>query len=306
MLNQRHFAVTQQEAQEIEQNMKQELEENPDELQLSELTCIKGYSGKDCPDGEKNWKHLWPDENGKLKEGWYYNHYVGIAGEKRIEHLNPEYLDYVLDPLFVEVVRQVGDQKRPVRVPVGNLKMEVEPPLHLVVKHVSLSYWQKEHNFCLVYSVASCLHYMAYRKEAAIVAAKAYEFSLLPGEQAVMHMQDLLKEVIPQIAQAHIYNRARRKKKGWKDMSMESLVENKSPMFKLVIPFGNDGSKDHAICVVDDLIFDARLKTAFCLNLESLNWVCGKQGCKMLGPVLHFCESFGKFKHKKRVMKTNW
>ena len=285
--------------------MQQELEENPDELQISELTCIPGYTGKDCPDGTANWKHFWPDENGNLKESWYYNYYIGVAGDQKIENMNPEYLEYVLDPLFVEVVRQVGEQKRPVRVPVGNVNLEEEPPTHLLVDKVTLSYQQKEHNFCLVFSVASCLHYMCYHKEAASIAAKAFEFSLLPGEQAILHMQNLLKEVIPQIAQPHIYNRARRKK-AWKEMSMETLVEDKSPMFKLVIPFDNDGSKDHAICVVDDLIFDARLKHALCLTQESLNWVCGKQGCKMLGPVLHFCESFGKFKVKKRVMKNNW
>ena len=93
-------------------------------------------------------------------------------------------------------------------------------------------------------------------------------------------------------------------------MSIETLVQSRSPYFKIVVPFGNDGTGDHAVAVVDDLIFDSRLQNPLKLRKQSLDWVCGPKGCEKLGPVFHFCESFGcgkgVKKRKERKMAYNW
>lgn len=94
-------------------------------------------------------------------------------------------------------------------------------------------------------------------------------------------------------------------------MHIDHLLSFKSPHFKIVIPFGNDGTGDHAVAVVDDLIFDSRLKNPLKLTRKSLDWVCGPKGCEKLGPVYHFCESFGcgkkgAKKRNNRQMQENW
>ena len=83
------------------------------------------------------------------------------------------------------------------------------------------------------------------------------------------------------------------------------------PYFKIVVPFGNDGTGDHAVAVVDDLVFDLRVQHPLKLKKESLDWVCGPKGCAKLGPVLLFCESFGcgkggQKKQKQRKIVFNW
>ena len=57
-------------------------------------------------------------------------------------------------------------------------------------------------------------------------------------------------------------------------------MKNKTIYPTLVIPSGNDGSTGHAVCVVDDLIFDSTQENALKLCRESLDWICWKHGCK--------------------------
>jgi hypothetical protein len=75
----------------------------------------------------------------------------------------------------------------------------------------------------------------------------------------------------------------------------------------LVSPKGVDGSADHAVCVVDDIVFDARLSHATKLCEETLMWVCGPKGVSDLGTVHRFCLPHGVKKRKReREMRRNW
>ena len=40
-------------------------------------------------------------------------------------------------------------------------------------------------------------------------------------------------------------------------LTIKELLENKTIYPTLVIPYGNDGSTGHTICIMDDLIFDS-------------------------------------------------
>ena len=53
-------------------------------------------------------------------------------------------------------------------------------------------------------------------------------------------------------------------------------MEDKTIYPTFVIPIGNDGSTGHAICIVDDLIFDSTQENALILGREYLDWICGK------------------------------
>jgi hypothetical protein len=48
-----------------------------------------------------------------------------------------------------------------------------------------------------------------------------------------------------------------------------------TPHLTVVHPKGMDGSSDHAVCVGDDIVFDARLTHALKLRKETFDWVCG-------------------------------
>jgi hypothetical protein len=84
-------------------------------------------------------------------------------------------------------------------------------------------------------------------------------------------------------------------------------VTERTPYLTLLRPVGLDGSLDHAICVVDDLIFDARLKYALKLCEESLHFVCGPKRMSHLGLVFRVCHPYGVHKRKfERETRKNW
>ena len=77
----------------------------------------------------------------------------------------------------------------------------------------------------------------------------------MPGDEALKNIAQDVKSLCPLIGQYSIYNR-RRKGKPMKKMDKMALLQKFTPFLKLVLPIARDGSTDHAICVVDDLIYD--------------------------------------------------
>ena len=47
-----------------------------------------------------------------------------------------------------------------------------------------------------------------------------------------------------------------------------------------MIPKGKDAGVNHAVCVVDDLIFDSTQHFTLKLCHESFDWICGEGGCE--------------------------
>ena len=93
-----------------------------------------------------------------------------------------------------------------------------------------------------------------------------------------------------------------------KKLTIKDLVKNKTIYPTLVIPSGNDGSTGHAVCVVDDLIFDSTQENALKLCRESLDWICGRYGCKELYVAIRFHQpsksGSGKFIREMKNHKT--
>lgn len=113
------------------------------------------------------------------------------------------------------------------------------------------------------------------------------------------------------MGQCMVWNGKKRKRyKPRKVMSVGDIVTRRTPFLTLVHPKGRDGSVDHAVCVVDDIIFDSTLTHAMKLCRESFHAVCGGKGMAELGRVIRFCIPKG-VKHTKpereeRKMKRNW
>ena len=51
---------------------------------------------------------------------------------------------------------------------------------------------------------------------------------------------------------------------------------------------GKDAGVNHAVCVVDDLIFDSTQHFALKLCRESFDWICGDGGCEGIYFAIHF------------------
>lgn len=73
------------------------------------------------------------------------------------------------------------------------------------------------------------------------------------------------------------------------------------------MPHGNDNSVDHAVCIIDDLIFNSTQAFAMKLKKESFDWICGDLGCneEPFG-VLRFNQSHTQTMSYKHQMKMHW
>jgi len=59
---------------------------------------------------------------------------------------------------------------------------------------------------------------------------------------------------------------------------IETICTQLTPFPTVVIPLGKDGSISHAVCVVDDLIFDSTQRSALKLTHKSFHWISGDLG----------------------------
>jgi hypothetical protein len=137
------------------------------------------------------------------------------------------------------------------------------------------------------------------------VAEAAPEWTSLPGDVVFDQLRDIMKEVLPESGQCMIFNKGHGHSR--KNISVADLICCRTPYLTVVHPKGNDGSADHAVCVVDDLIFDARFSHALKLCDDTFKWVCGPKSVCQLGHVLRFFLPHGVKKTKQeRVMRHNW
>jgi hypothetical protein len=116
-------------------------------------------------------------------------------------------------------------------------------------------------------------------------------------------------EVLPQMGRCMVWNvRKRRRNKSRRVMLVGDIVRRMTPHLTVLHPKGmDDGLVDHAVCVVDDIVFDARLTHALKLREESFDWVCGPRGMAELCWVIRFCLPHGVPTRKhERKMKHNW
>lgn len=261
------------------------------ENEIIELMYIPGTLGRDTLAHEPNVPVTILNNDGQKVDQWKYNHFRGKTKTDLIQQINIEWLYHIFNPVFIEILWQIG-QFWIIRIPIESDRLNNPPPSSIVIQQMYLFYQQKTREYCLAFSIASCLCHLKLVKEAKLIANAAGWLSLLPGETALDFVAKLIREHIPSIGQPHFFNRCRRKKE-WKDMTIGFLVSQKSPYLKIVVPFGNDGTGDHAVAVVDNLVFDSHLQDPLKLKRESLDWVCGPEGCEKLGPVFFFCESFG-------------
>ena len=75
-----------------------------------------------------------------------------------------------------------------------------------------------------------------------------------------------------------IWSSVEKRKKQKAKLFVETICPQLTPYPTVVIPMGKDGSISHAVCVVDDLIFDSTQRSALKLTHKSFHWISGNLG----------------------------
>ena len=276
--------------------------------EVAYLMFVPGYSTIDPPSERLRNVFVKFKGDGRTKLNmWKYNHFRGMSGEKEEYdmQLAPKWVDSVFSEVFTQVVRMGPNQW--FHVPIGSSDGDRQAPAVLKTS-IGLSCVQGGKDHCLSYAIASSMRYIGLREESLLLTKNASMLKHLPGDLALEKAVGYVQEAAPQIGKYTVYNGITKKqKKAKRLMELDDLLSKQSPFITIVEPIGRDGSRDHVVAVVDDIVFDTRVPVALQLCKETFDWICGEQGISKLGRVYQFVESLDKKKKfPKREMQKNW
>ena len=229
----------------------------------------------------------------------------GKKGNRIVEDISPEWVEYIFLPVYVELVKKQPRQWWPVVVGEAKKKGKsnfVSPSLSTSIK---VKYQQGDWNQCLFKATASALHYCGQTDAASYLSNVAPSVQYLPREQAILSLRDHMIKHVPEIGGVAAFNQHQKRRKTNR-LTIDGLIESKTRFLTLVIPRANDGSASHAVVVVDDIIFDATQIWAIKLCKEGLDWICGECGMGDIEMALRFERPVKTKKKYARTMKRNW
>ena len=181
-------------------------------------------------------------------------------------------------------------------VPIGSSWPDLAPLR--ILSEISLKYPQGHKNLCLVKSLSSVLYYMGLVQESGELNLAAYKYEHLSIEEAYHTLQQDMRQYCPCIGigmalvlPRSVGSRSTKRRRTTK-LTLESLLEEKSAFPTVVIPRGTDMCVNHAICVVDDLVFDSTQPKALSLSRETFDWTCGEDGCEGIHLAVRFERGF--------------
>jgi hypothetical protein len=146
-------------------------------------------------------------------------------------------------------------------------------PQHLRT-NVKILYEQLNNPFCLTYSVSSALFYCGFKDQAVLLSSQAKVFADLHYDAAIAQLKHFMTNLAPTIGRPTIFGkRLKRHEKFRRSLSWENVFAELTPYPTLIIPVLPNGRITHALCVVDDLIFDSITSHALVLNDESVKWI---------------------------------
>jgi hypothetical protein len=132
------------------------------------------------------------------------------------------------------------------------------------------------------------------------IAKTASLWSSFPVDVMLTALRAFMIEHLPKEGQPLIFNKKVSRCRTMVLLMRGEIVSCHTPYMTIINPQGHNGSADHAVCVVDNIIFDARLPYALKLTEDSLNRICGRWGMANLGTVaVRFCMPHGVKKRNK-------
>jgi sentrin-specific protease 1 len=224
---------------------------------------------------------------------------------ERYGPLNPDWVEYYFDGVFVELTKLQPRYWWPVVL--GNSREEDDlAPEELMVTQVKIQYPQFDRELCLVNSVASTLYHCGEKEAARQLMQRCSEFQYLTKPLALKQLKEIMRDVVPCIGDCEVFNQGKAKKNKIKKLSIEELINKKTRFPTVVVPLGKDGSNNHAIVVINDLILDSTQAFAMKLCRESLDWICGDMGIDVIDVALRFNRSHGTKKKLQYADAKHW
>jgi len=213
------------------------------------------------------------------EEPYFPGHFrvMEVHGRKKVpsaDRVRSMWMTYNFEAKFLVCCRMRPRQWIPVPIGDGSKR---RAPVELLTD-VPLKYVQKEQeSLCLYYSLASVLHYLGWRRAARDVCKLGMDSQHLPGKDQVGTLLAHLQASVPQFGRTVKYNKAT-SSKGTRVLDLEDLIRNKTTRPLVLIPLACDGQVSHAVCIIDDLVFDSTQQRAMKLIMDSLHWSCGRCG----------------------------
>ena len=191
-----------------------------------------------------------------------------------------------------------------VTVPLGVPRLDTAPIDMLT--NIECKYQQDGEEFCLVFALASALHYVGLEEAAQKIASIAEDTTNMSPQDQVDVVQAHMVENAPSIGHTQKFGRFKRRKRG--NFDYKDLIKEITKYPTIVIPVGQDGSTNHAVCIVDDLVFDSTQKFALKLQFRSFDWVVGCEGgLESFYGAIRFCLKVKKdspvYEHE---IQSNW
>jgi hypothetical protein len=249
-----------------------------------------------------------PDRNWVVRNlvGQYYK---GLALENipnepqkmtLIDRLNPDSVHQVFESTFVKFVVQnalrqsrehAGAQKTAkvatiadipdkdikwIDVPAGNVL--VQPvTTDIIRRDVTMKYQQGDTATCIFSSFASLLAYKGHADAGNHIQQKARLYVGQPLDQQLYGLEKCVRDFDPDLKSLQ------RQVKGpglqeWDPLDLEWETSEEFTEAMLVVLLGADGGTQHAVAIVDDLLFDSNLPNALKLTRCALYWCCGCKG----------------------------
>jgi hypothetical protein len=112
---------------------------------------------------------------------------------------------------------------------------------------------------------------MGMTQEGIKLASKASSAENLPCNDGIKALLACMNECAPCIATPTTYNVGHKKRKR---MMEPKDLEVFTPFPTVVIPHSADGLTSHAVCVVDNFIFNTTQAYALKCKIKSLGWIC--------------------------------
>jgi hypothetical protein len=154
--------------------------------------------------------------------------------------------------------------------------------------------------------VASCLDYCGEKEAAVKLKDFAWQFENLTRDLSIKKLKEAMLKFVPCIGDCTIFNVRTAKKRAIKKLSIEDLITTKTRFPTVIIPWGNDGSYNHAVVVIDDIIFDSTQAFALKLCRESLDWICGDKGIASIYIALRFNRGNATKDKLEHIDTVNW
>ena len=208
-----------------------------------------------------------------------------------LSHFNEQYL-YVVrrygqrkvkDPNKKDAWKFTPINRRWLSVPMGCNTNEMSVAEKYLCHSIPIRYPQGETSSCLFSAVASALSYMKHDKIAEHLINNKFECVNVDSNEQWTRLQGLLSQsnIINEVIYFKIYNRPQGKKRAPKHrLDVETLtLEHEDAMdVHAVCLIGDDGSQDHAVAIVNGMIFDSCTTHAMPLDRPPLDWCCNCKG----------------------------